>query len=132
MAMTDPVANYLTIIRNGIMAGKEAVKVPKSNLKVAISEVLKKEGYIDGFEVEGAGVDSAINVNLKYRPDGKSIIRELVRVSKPGCRMYRGKSEIKSFRNGLGMYVLTTPKGILCDRDARRQGVGGEVLFSVW
>jgi small subunit ribosomal protein S8 len=132
MAMTDPVADYLTIVRNGLMAGKEAVKVPKSKLKVAISEVLKKEGYIKSFAVNGDGVESSISVNLKYRADGKSIIRELIRVSKPGCRTYRGKSQIRPFRNGLGMYVLTTPKGILCDRDARRQGVGGELLFSIW
>jgi small subunit ribosomal protein S8 len=113
---TDPIADYLTRLRNGIMAGHDAVVVPASKIKSAISEILKKEGY----------------VNLKYVKDKQSVIHGLKRVSRPGLRIYAGATEIPEVNGGLGIAILTTPKGLLTGKDAKKQNVGGEILAHVW
>jgi small subunit ribosomal protein S8 len=130
--MTDPIADMLTRIRNAVRARKREVAIyPKSKMKVAILEVFKREGFIEGFEVED-GVKGGITVKLKYTPDGESVITDLERISKPSRRIYVGKREIPWVRNGLGIAVLSTSKGILSDREARKSGVGGELLLYVW
>jgi small subunit ribosomal protein S8 len=132
MTMTDPIADMLTRIRNSIRNKRKSVKIPKSKIKVGIAEVLQKEGYIDGFKLVDEGVQGAIELQLKYGPDGEVVINKIERNSKPGCRLYGGIEDLKPVLNGLGIAVLSTSKGILSDREARRQKVGGEVLCTVW
>ena len=130
--MTDPIADLLTRIRNGIHARHETVKVPASRMKEQVLKLLKETGYIAGYvRVEGKPQDS-LTVFLKYGPDRKSVIREVNRISRPGRRVYRGYLEIKPFLRGMGLTILSTPKGILTDRQARKEKVGGEVLCQVW
>ncbi len=130
--MTDPIADMLTRIRNAIRSRKREVEIfPKSKMKVAILETMKREGFIEGFNVE-EGVKGKIIVRLKYTPEGESVITDLKRVSKLSRRIYAGKDEIPRVRNGLGIAVISTSKGILSDREARKLGVGGEVLLFVW
>lgn len=131
MSMTDPIAAYLTSIRNALRAKKATVTVPSSTIKADITRLLKDEGFIRNFEVEKNGHRQFINIQLKYT-SGRSVIREINRISKPGCRVYTGKDEIPVYRNGVGVYILTTPKGIVTDRRARREKVGGEVICSIW
>lgn len=129
---TDPIADYLTRIRNGIMAGHDAVVVPASRLKEHLSEVLKREGYIHGFKsVEHEG-RKYIVVNLKYVKHGESVIHGLKRISSPGLRVYAGVKEIPEVNGGLGIAILSTPKGVLTGKEARKQNLGGEVLAHVW
>ncbi len=129
---TDPIADYLTRLRNGIMAGHEAVVVPSSKMKAAISGILKQEGYIHSFkQVEHEGRNYLI-VNLKYVKDKQNVIHGLRRVSKPGLRIYAGVREIPEINGGLGIAILSTPKGLLTGKDARKQNVGGEILAHVW
>ena len=128
---TDPIADYLTRIRNGIMAGHDAVVVPASKIKAGLCGILKQEGHIHSFkQVEHEGRTFLI-VNLKYVKDKQNVIHGLRRVSRPGLRIYRGRDAIPTVMNGLGVAIVTTPKGVMTDRKARATGVGGEVLCYV-
>ena len=128
---TDPIADFLTAIRNASGARKQDVTVPSSNLKVAIAEILKREGYIADFEVQPDEKQNRIRVSLRYH-ERVAVIRHLERVSKPGRRIYVGKADVARVLGGLGVAVLSTPRGVLTDAEARRQGVGGEVLLRVY
>jgi len=130
MSMSDPIADMLTRIRNAQMVEKAAVTMPSSKLKVAIAQVLKDEGYIDGFAVRTDGAKSELEISLKYYA-GKPVIERIERVSRPGLRIYKGRDAIPSVQNGLGVAIVTTPKGVMTDRKARQTGVGGEVLCYV-
>ena len=131
MSMQDPIADMLTRIRNGQMAGKPSVEMPASKLKSAIAEVLQAEGYIGGFNVAANEGKSTLNIDLKYF-EGKPVILEIDRVSRPGLRSYAGKNELPSVRGGLGVAIVSTSKGVMTDRAARAAGVGGEVLCTVF
>lgn len=129
---TDPIADYLTRIRNGIQAGHDAVVVPASKMKARLSGILKQEGYIHSFkEVEHEGRQYLV-VNLKYVRDKENVIHGLRRVSRPGLRIYAGVKEIPEVHGGLGIAILSTPKGLLTGKDAKKQNVGGEILAQVW
>jgi small subunit ribosomal protein S8 len=130
MSMSDPIADMLTRIRNAQMVQKVSVKMPSSKLKVAIAEVLKMEGYIAGFAVQAEGVKSHLEVLLKYF-EGKPVIARIERVSRPGLRVHKNSRAVPSVMNGLGVAVVTTSKGIMTDRKARQQGLGGEVICYV-
>jgi small subunit ribosomal protein S8 len=131
--MTDPIADLLTRIRNAQQAGHTSVFVPRSKIKLAIVKLLKNEGFVDGYvDDESRNYQGVIKVFLRYDDSRDGIIRGLRRISKPGRRVYVGKDEIPRVRNGLGIAILTTPRGILTDRQARHAGVGGEVLCHVW
>src|SRR5688500_1386175 len=123
---TDPIADFLTAIRNAANARKTDVTVPSSKLKVAIAEILKREGYIGDFEVQEDNKQNRLKISLRYH-DRQRVFQVLERVSKPGRRVYVGKTEVDRVLGGLGVAVLSTPRGVLTDRDARRQGVGGEL-----
>jgi small subunit ribosomal protein S8 len=130
MSMSDPVADMLTRIRNAQMVEKAQVSLPSSKLKVAIANVLKDEGYIDSFKVTEAGGHSTLAIELKYYA-GRPVIERLERVSRPGLRVYKGKDAIPQVMNGLGVAIVSTPKGVMTDRKARATGTGGEVLCYV-
>lgn len=130
MSMSDPIADLLTRIRNAQMVAKTTVRVPSSKLKVAIAQVLKDEGYIDGFKVETVDGKAELEVGLKYYA-GRPVIERIERVSRPGLRIYRASDAIPQVQNGLGVAIVTTPKGVMTDRKARAAGVGGEVLCFV-
>lgn len=133
MSMTDPIADMLTRIRNAGLVGHDSVQVPGSRLKRSILRILQEEGYIAGFKETGEGTQPTLNVELRYLQGGrKGVIQGLKRVSTPGRRFYVGKGEIPYVRDGLGVAILTTPRGVLTDRAARREGVGGEVICYVW
>jgi small subunit ribosomal protein S8 len=132
MGMTDPIADMLTRIRNAQMAGHADVIIPRSNLKTAIVRILKNEGFIDGFVETPGRVNGRIKVFLKYDEEARGVIRGIDRVSKPGRRVYVGKDEVPRVRNGLGVAILTTPRGVITDQQARQAGVGGELLCKVW
>jgi small subunit ribosomal protein S8 len=127
MSMSDPVADMFTRIRNAQRVEKESVSMPSSRLKVAIAQVLKDEGYIDDFAVRGQGAKNELEVQLKYYA-GRPVIERLERVSRPGLRVYRGRDALPQVMNGLGVAIVTTPKGVMTDRRARASGVGGEVI----
>jgi small subunit ribosomal protein S8 len=129
MSMSDPIADMLTRIRNAQSVDKTAVTMPSSKLKVAIAQVLKDEGYIDGFAVKGDG-KAELEIALKYYA-GRPVIERIERVSRPGLRIYRGRHDIPQVMNGLGVAIVTTPKGVMTDRKARAAGIGGEVLCYV-
>ena len=131
MSMQDPIADMLTRIRNAAAAGLEKVAIPLSKEKKAIAEVLMEEGYLSSVSVEGEGVNSQIVVVLKYAGN-KAVIEGIERVSKSSCRVHCGSREIPRVRNGLGIVVLSTPKGIMSGRKAARENVGGEILCRVW
>ena len=129
---TDPIADYLTRLRNGIMAGHDAVVIPASSIKERLSAILKQEGYIHGFKsVEHEGRNYLI-VQVKYVKTGEPVIHGLKRVSSPGLRVYASVKDIPEDHGGLGIAILTTPKGLLTGKDARKQNLGGEVLAHVW
>lgn len=130
MSMSDPIADMLTRIRNAQAVDKAAVTMPASKLKVAIAQVLKDEGYIDGFAVNADGGKSELEISLKYYA-GRPVIERIERVSRPGLRIYKGCGAIPQVMNGLGVAIVTTPKGVMTDRKARANGVGGEVLCYV-
>ncbi|ACC71997.1 30S ribosomal protein S8 [Paraburkholderia sabiae] len=130
MSMSDPIADMLTRIRNAQMVEKVSVTMPSSKVKVAIAQVLKDEGYIDDFAVKAEGAKSELNIALKYYA-GRPVIERLERVSKPGLRVYRGRNDIPQVMNGLGVAIVSTPKGVMTDRKARATGVGGEVICYV-
>ena len=130
MSMTDPVADMLTRIRNAQMVGKVAVTMPSSKLKVAIATVLRDEGYIEGFLVREHGSKPELDVELKYYA-GQPVIERIDRVSSPGLRVYKGKDELPRVMNGLGVAIVSTPKGVMTDRKARAGNMGGEILCIV-
>ena len=130
MSMTDPIADMLTRIRNAQMAEKVAVSMPSSKLKVSIAKVLKDEGYIDDFAVRENAGKAQLDIALKYYA-GRPVIERIERVSRPGLRVYKGVGAIPQVQNGLGVAIVTTPKGVMTDRKARATGVGGEVLCYV-
>ena len=130
MSMSDPIADLLTRIRNAQMVSKVTVAAPASKVKVAIAQVLKDEGYIDGFEVKTNEGKSELVISLKYYA-GRPVIERIERVSRPGLRVYKGRHAIPQVMNGLGVAIVTTPKGVMTDRKARASGVGGEVLCYV-
>ena len=131
--MTDPIADMLTRIRNALTAKHETVEVPASKIKVAIAEILVKEGYVKGFEVVDGNVQNNIVITLKYAPvKGQKVVTGLKRVSTPGRRVYAGVDNLPKVRNGMGIAILSTSKGILTDKEAKAQHVGGEVLAYVW
>jgi len=130
--MTDPIADMLTRIRNAQRASHELVNIPSSKLKINVAKVLKSEGYIKNFRIISDGQHRFIRIFLKYDKDGVSIIEGIKRVSKPGCRVYAGKDEIPKVLNGYGINILSTSKGLMTDNEARKIGVGGEILCAVW
>jgi small subunit ribosomal protein S8 len=130
MSMSDPIADMLTRIRNAQSVDKAVVSMPSSKIKVAIAQVLKDEGYIDGFSVRTEDGKSQLDIALKYYA-GRPVIERIERVSRPGLRVYRGREAIPAVMNGLGVAIVTTPKGVMTDRKARQTGVGGEVLCYV-
>ena len=131
MSMQDPIADMLTRIRNAAAAGLEKVAIPLSKEKKAVAEVLKEEGYLSSVSIEGEGVKSQIVVVLKYA-GAKAVIEGIERVSKSSCRVHCGSREIPRVRNGLGIVVLSTPKGLMSGRKAARENVGGEIICRVW
>lgn len=130
MSMSDPVADMLTRIRNAQSVGKVSVEMPSSKLKVAIAQVLKDEGYVEGFEIVGEAKKPVLKVDLKYYA-GTPVIEKIERVSRPGLRIYKGKGDIPQVMNGLGVAIVSTSKGVMTDRKARSTGVGGEVICYV-
>ncbi|MEX3605341.1 MAG: 30S ribosomal protein S8 [Burkholderia sp.] len=130
MSMSDPIADMLTRMRNAQMVEKVSVAMPSSKVKIAIAQVLKDEGYIDDFAVKIEGAKAELNIALKYYA-GRPVIERLERVSKPGLRVYRGRNDILQVMNGLGVAIVSTPKGVMTDRKARATGVGGEVICYV-
>ncbi|MDQ5896058.1 MAG: small subunit ribosomal protein [Pseudomonadota bacterium] len=130
MSMSDPIADMLTRIRNAQMVEKTSVAMPSSKLKTAIAQVLKDEGYIDGFQVKTDSGKSQLEISLKYYA-GRPVIERIERVSRPGLRIYKGRHDIPQVQNGLGVAIVTTPKGVMTDRKARAAGIGGEVLCYV-
>jgi small subunit ribosomal protein S8 len=130
MSFTDPIADMLTRIRNAQAVQKPGVTMPSSKLKVAIANVLKDEGYIDSFEIAGDAAKPVLNITLKYYA-GRPVIERIERVSKPGLRIYKGRHDIPQVMNGLGVAIISTPQGLMTDRKARANGVGGEVICYV-
>jgi len=132
MAVTDPIADMLTRIRNAIAVRHRLVLVPASKMKVAIARILKEEGYIEDYEVTRDRPQPMIRIWLKYADNREPVLTGLKRISKPGCRIYVGRRDIPWVLSGMGIAILSTPKGVLTDRQARRMGVGGEVLCYIW
>lgn len=130
MSMSDPIADMLTRIRNAQMVEKAVVAMPASKVKAAIAQVLKDEGYIDGFQVKTEAGKSQLEIALKYYA-GRPVIERIERVSRPGLRVYKGAKSIPQVMNGLGVAIVTTPQGVMTDRKARAAGIGGEVLCYV-
>ena len=130
MSMSDPIADMLTRIRNAQIVEKADVSMPSSKLKVAIAQVLKDEGYVEDFAIVGPEGRPVLKIGLKYYA-GRPVIERIERVSRPGLRVYKGRSEIPTVMNGLGVAIVTTPKGVMTDRKARQVGIGGEVLCYV-
>ena len=131
--MTDPIADMLTRIRNGVQANMSAVDVtPCSKVKVEIAKILKKEGYIDNYAVEGEGIEKKIVVTLKYGAHGEKVITGIKRISKPGLRVYAKGDNLPKVLNGLGVAIISTSNGMMTDREARKQHIGGEVIAYVW
>ena len=130
MSMSDPIADMLTRIRNGQQAGKTGVRMPSSKLKVAIAKVLQDEGYIDSYVVREAGGKAELDVALKYYAD-RPVIERIERVSRPGLRVYKGSDDLPKVMNGLGVAIISTPKGVMTDRAARASRVGGEIICLV-
>lgn len=133
MNMTDPIADMLTRIRNGVQADKTTVDVaPASKVKVEIAKILKSEGYIENYSVEGEGIEKKIVVTLKYGAHGEKVISGIKRISKPGLRVYAKGTEIPKVLNGLGIAIISTSNGMMTDKEARKQHAGGEVVAYVW
>ena len=131
MSMSDPIADMLTRIRNGLHARKQTVSMPASKAKSSIAEVLKQEGYIKDFKTEGEGATKSLDIELKYF-QGQPVIEEITRISTPGCRVYAGSTEIPQVRDGLGVSLVSTSKGVMTGKEAKSTGVGGEILCTVF
>ena len=132
MTMTDPIADMLTRVRNANMVKHETVDVPASNMKKEIARILLEEGFIRGYDVIEDGKQGIIRIQLKYGQTGERVISGLKRISKPGMRVYADKHEVPRVLNGLGISIISTSKGILTDKQARKENVGGEVICYVW
>lgn len=130
MSMQDPLADMLTRVRNGQMAGKASVQMPSSKVKISVAKVLVEEGYVAGYKIEG-DVIPTLTIELKYF-EGRPVIAELNRVSRPGLRAYKSKDALPSVRAGLGVAIVSTSQGVMTDRAARQAGIGGEVLCTVF
>ncbi len=131
MSMSDPIADMLTRIRNGLHAEKPSVSMPASKIKSSIAAVLKQEGYITDYKNAGEGATSSLDIELKYF-QGEPVIEEINRISTPGCRVYSHSGDIPRVRDGLGVSLVSTSKGIMTDKAARESGVGGEILCTVF
>jgi len=132
MPVSDPIADLLTRIRNAQKAQHSSVQIPHSKVKLELVKILKLEGFVEGYVENADRVRGSIKVFLKYDESKQGVIRGLTRISKPGRRIYVGKADIPRVRNGLGVAILTTPRGVLTDRQARDAGVGGEVICHIW
>ncbi|MGI5876999.1 MAG: 30S ribosomal protein S8 [Christensenellales bacterium] len=132
MNITDPIADMLTRIRNGLVARKDVVEVPASNMKKAIAEILLEEGYVKGVKYIKDDKQGVLRITLKYGPNGEKVIKGLKRISKPGLRVHAKKDQVPKVLGGLGIAIISTSKGIMTDRNARTAAVGGEVLAFVW
>jgi small subunit ribosomal protein S8 len=134
MTMTDPIADMLTRIRNGNVAYHDAVRMPSSKVKVALAQILQREGYIEGYDVadDPGKPGTVLTINMKYSPERARSISGIRRVSKPGLRVYRGADKLPRVLGGLGVAVLSTSQGLMTDREARKRKVGGEILCYVW
>ncbi|WP_324716998.1 30S ribosomal protein S8 [Carboxydochorda subterranea] len=133
MGMTDPIADMLTRLRNAARAGHETVDIPASKLKIEIARVLKEQGYIRDYKLANEDrPDRVLRISLKYGPDRRPAITGVRRISTPGRRVYAGKARLPRVMGGLGIAIVTTPRGVMTEKDARRSGVGGEVLCTVW
>ncbi len=130
--MSDPLADMLTRIRNGVAARFDSVEMPLSKLKVGVVKVLKEEGYITDYQIIDTGVQGILKVTLKYGPNNEQVITGIRRVSRPGLRQYKKSSNIPKVMSGLGVGILSTSRGVISDREARRLNVGGELLCEVW
>jgi len=130
--MTDPVADFLTRVRNAIRAKQQKVDVPASKLKLEIARILKEEGFISNYKATEENGQKLLRVYLKYGNGNEAAISNINRISKPGCRVYVGRTEIPRVLGGMGINILTTPKGVMTGREARKSGVGGEILCEVW
>jgi len=130
MSMSDPIADFLTRIRNGQLSGKPEVAIPASRIKLALAKVLKDEGYIEDFAVDGEAAKPTVKVRLKYY-QGRPVIERIERVSRPGLRVYRAKDELPKILGGMGVAIISTSQGVMTDRQARAAGHGGEVLCIV-
>ena len=129
---SDPIADMLTRVRNAIVARHPKVDVPASKLKAEVARILKEEGYIANYKVAEEGVKKVIKIYLKYGPNNSPVITKIERISRPGCRVYVGQSDIPRVQGGLGINILTTPRGVMTGRHAHKEGVGGEVLCRIW
>ena len=132
MSVTDPIADMLTRIRNANTANHQTVDVPASRTKQAIAKILRDEGFIESFERLAEGPQGTIRIQLRYGPEKEKIITGLRRISRPGLRVYTGKTEIPRVLGGLGLVIISTPQGIMSGKSAHRRGIGGEVLAYVW
>ena len=130
--MTDPIADMLTRIRNAVNAKHKVVEVPASNIKKSIAQILLDEGFIDGFNVTDDGKQGIITIDLKYGPNEEKVISGIKRISKPGLRVYARANEVPKVLGGLGIAIVSTSKGLVTDKVARKEGIGGEVLCYVW
>ena len=130
--MTDPIADMLTRIRNGNNAKHESVDIPASNIKKQLAQILLDEGFIKGFDVIDDGKQGIIRINLKYGPNNEKVLSGIKRISKPGLRVYVKADEVPRVLGGLGIAILSTSKGIMTDKVARKEGIGGEVICYVW
>jgi small subunit ribosomal protein S8 len=131
MSLTDPVADFLTRVRNALSARHQKVDIPASKLKAEIARILKEEGYITNFKLTEEEGHKVLRVYLKYGPNNEAAITDLKRISRPGCRVYVRRNEIPRVLGGLGVNILTTPRGVMTGRQARKEGVGGEVLCEI-
>jgi small subunit ribosomal protein S8 len=129
---SDPIADMLTRVRNAMSARHAKVDVPASKLKTEIARILKEEGYIANFKVAEEGVKKVIKIYLKYASNNSPVITRIERVSRPGCRVYVGRDDIPRVQGGLGINILTTPRGVMTGRSAHKEGVGGELLCQIW
>ncbi len=132
MSMSDPLADMLTRIRNGVMAKFESVEMPTSKTKANIAKVLQEEGYVTGYKINESGVQGTLTIDLKYGSDQIPVISGIKRISKPGLRKYARAGEIPTVLNGLGIAILSSSKGVITDKTARASNVGGEILCEVW
>lgn len=130
--MTDPIADMLTRIRNAVRIERPFVDIPHSKVKVGLAEALQREGFIWDFEIIEQTPQNVLRINLKYGPNGEKVIREIHRVSKPGRRVHEGLRNMHDVLHGLGVTILTTSKGVMSNREAKKAGVGGEVLCEIW
>jgi len=132
MTMTDPIADLIVRIKNAIMVSHEKVEVPSSKIKINIVKILKFEGYIRNYKIIKGSPQDSILIYLKYNEDKSSVIKDLKRISKPSCRVYSRYKKIPRVLNGFGINIVSTSKGMLTDREARKMGIGGEIICSVW